>query len=227
MKKSTEIATYLPNVTKLIQLEFKKAEEKGPKALRVLVADDERLFVDTVCYFLKSLGHDVVGIAVNGDEVIDLARRRKPDLILMDVNMPSKDGIAAAKRILQEMTVAIVLSSGMTDERTLKRAEELSIQAFLVKPYSIEQLKSSIHLALSSYYKQLAADVEISRLKTDLEMVRYVDKAIELLRSQYQICRAEAIDQLEAAARAQQCALVDVAKHTIRLLGTPGESLEV
>src|SRR5947209_6169476 len=72
-------------------------------AIRVLVADDERLIRKLVAYMLaRSAGLEVVGEASNGREAVDLALRERPDVIVMDLNMPELNGVQATERILAE-----------------------------------------------------------------------------------------------------------------------------
>ena len=119
------------------------------KPLSVLVADDDPWMLELMKRHLITLGHHVVGLARNGREAITLANELKPDLVILDINMPVMDGIQAANKIHETQNVSIILSTGAADERTLNRLCDLHIGAYLVKPFSPAQLKAAIYIARS------------------------------------------------------------------------------
>jgi response regulator NasT len=98
---------------------------------------------------LARLGHRVVGVASNGMEAIELALETRPDVVIMDIQMPVLDGLEAAAQILAQHRIPIVLSTGLSDARTLNRAADLNVISFLVKPFSPAQLKVALHLAIA------------------------------------------------------------------------------
>lgn len=187
------------------------SEGREVNKLSVLVADDEERVVGILTISLKSLGHEVIAVANNGEDAVTLAREKKPDLIILDIDMPRMDGVDAAKRILAEASVPIIISSGRTDPETLQRARKLNIQAYLVKPFSRAQLNSAITMAMSQYQALLTAKMKIAELTDEIRVVKSVDLAVELLMEKFRIDRREALEKLEAAARARPCSLVDAA----------------
>lgn len=199
-------------IENLIRLESYKATETLPSSLSVLVADDEPLMVELISRTLKMLGHEIIGSASNGEMALELARKHRPDLIILDLIMPELDGIEAALQILSEMSVPIILSTGCTDDATLKRVKKANIQVYLVKPFHKEQLKSAVTMALAHHQAKLAAEAKIAALQNELEVVKTVDHAASLLMEKFRIDRKEALEKLEAAARARTCSLLDAAK---------------
>lgn len=200
-------------IENLIRLEaYNATEEALPASLSVLVADDEPLIVELLSRSLRALGHEVTGTAADGHAAILLARKHRPDLIIIDYLMPELDGITAAETILAEMCVPILLSTGRSDDETLQRARKSGIQAFLVKPFHKEQLKTAVTMALAHHHTMLAAQAKIAALQTELEVVKAVDLAAGLLMEKFRIDRKEALEKLETAARARACSLVDAAK---------------
>ena len=125
------------------------AEES--RSISVLIVDDEEHLVDLLTREIKFLNHRVAGKARNGKEAVELARKLRPDLIIMDIGLPVMDGIDAARAILQTQKVPIVISTGSSDEVTLSRLTDLTIGAYIVKPFSPAQLKVALHLAMSSH----------------------------------------------------------------------------
>ena len=121
------------------------------RSISILIVDDEEHLVELLTRKVKFLNHRVAGKARNGKEAVELARKLRPDLIIMDIGLPVMDGIDAARIILQTQKVPIVISTGSSDEGTLRRLKNLTIGAYIVKPFSPAQLKVALHLAMSSH----------------------------------------------------------------------------
>lgn len=209
-------------LSNLIRLESYKSNKDNTSSLSVLVADDEMRMLHLLSVTLKSLGHEVVGSADNGVDAVELAARHQPDLIILDLDMPKMDGFDAAQKILESSSVPIIISTGTSHAESLSRAQNLDIQAYLVKPFSKAQLNSSISVALSQHQKLLAARVKIAALSNEIELVKAVDLAVTLLMEKFRIDRKEALEKLETAARVRNNTLADVAKAMIATLA-PGE----
>src|SRR5262245_32372554 len=103
-------------------------------SLRVVFADDEP---DMRAYFRKllpRLGHQVVGEARTGRELVELCKHHQPDLVITDIKMPDMDGIDAASQIYQDRPVPVILVSAFHDAELIARAEADHILGYLVKP---------------------------------------------------------------------------------------------
>ena len=213
-------------LSNLIRLESYKSNKDAASSLSVLVADDEMRMLHLLTVTLKSLGHEVVGSVDNGVDAVELASRHHPDLIILDLEMPRMDGFEAAERILDAASVPIIISTGKSDCESLGRAQNLDIQAYLVKPFSKAQLNSSITVALSQHQKLLSARVKIAALTNEIELVKAVDLATSLLMEKFRIDRKEALEKLETAARVRNNTLAEVAKAMIATLGPQNEEPE-
>ena len=97
--------------------------------MRILIAEDETIIRLDLRALLKSAGHEVVAEARDGEEAVALARDHEPDLIVMDVKMPHLDGIDAARRILEERPVPIVMLTAYGQEELVARAVEAGVSA--------------------------------------------------------------------------------------------------
>src|SRR5690348_1622105 len=104
------------------------------QCLRIVVADDEADMRDYFKQTLPELGHEVVGAATNGRELVDRCRELQPDLVVTDIKMPDLDGIDAAGEIYHERPVPVILVSAYYDPELFERAEQDHILAYLVKP---------------------------------------------------------------------------------------------
>lgn len=118
---------------------------------RVLVAEDETIIRLDLCGLLEQAGMEVCAAARNGEEAVELARSARPDLALMDVRMPRLDGIEAARRILEERPLPIVMLTAHGDEKLVARAVGAGVFGYLVKPFREEDLLPAIHTALARH----------------------------------------------------------------------------
>ena len=102
--------------------------------MRILIADDHTLFRDGLRSLLQAQGHEVVGEARNGREAIELARKLRPEFVLMDVSMPEFDGVAATRIIAAEMVdVKVLILTASEDDETLFEAIKAGAQGYLLK----------------------------------------------------------------------------------------------
>jgi DNA-binding NarL/FixJ family response regulator len=102
--------------------------------MRVLIADDHALFRDGLRSLLEARGIEVVGEAKNGREAIELARRHRPDIVLMDLTMPEVDGLTATRLVATELPdVRVVILTASDDEADLFEAIKSGAQGYLLK----------------------------------------------------------------------------------------------
>jgi DNA-binding NarL/FixJ family response regulator len=112
--------------------------------MRILIADDHALFRDSLKSLLAARGHEVVGEARNGREAVELAKRVRPDVVLMDLMMPEVDGLAATRLISAEAPeVRVVMLTASDDDANLFEAIKSGAQGYLLK-----NLESSEFFAL-------------------------------------------------------------------------------
>ena len=112
------------------------------------MADDHAIFRDGLRSLLSTQGHDIVGEAKNGREAIDLARRLKPDLILMDVQMPEIDGLAATRTLTAELPdVKVIILTATEDDAKLFEAIKSGAQGYLLKNLEADDFFSMLDRA--------------------------------------------------------------------------------
>jgi CheY-like chemotaxis protein len=113
------------------------------KRLRVLVVDDQEAVCEVVAETIRYAGHDVIGTARDGVEAIERAEQLRPDVVIMDVAMPRKNGVEAMKTILETRTAGrVALMSGEYRSLGLTQQEMMrnGAAAFLEKPFNVDQL---------------------------------------------------------------------------------------
>jgi DNA-binding NarL/FixJ family response regulator len=108
--------------------------------MRILIADDHALFRDGMKSLLRSRRHEVVGEARDGREAVDMTRRLKPDLVLMDLSMPQLDGLSATRMISAEMPhVKVVVLTASDEDEHLFEAIKSGAQGYLLKDLQADQ----------------------------------------------------------------------------------------
>ncbi len=114
--------------------------------LRVLIADDIHETRRNTRVMLSMIdGIEVVAIASNGLEAVEMAKQHQPDIVILDINMPKLNGLAAYKRISQfNPTIACIIISAEKDPATLRAALSIGIQNYLIKPFSTDELEAAV-----------------------------------------------------------------------------------
>ncbi len=205
-----------PWVTKRIKLEYYKATENQEVTLRAVIADDEEPTCAVLEMAMKSLGHEVVGIARDGAQTVDMVLKHRPDIAIIDINMPGYNGIEAARIILGEFSLPVIFCTGRVDDEALALARELNIHAYLVKPFGRSHLKSAISMALSRHRSEIGAEVRIASLEGELSTAHTIDYAIGLLSKNYKLTREAAMKRIEKEAESTECSVIEAAHHLIR-----------
>src|ERR1700740_26293 len=112
--------------------------------VRILIGEDETIIRLDLRDLLERAGHEVVAEARDGEEAVELARRHEPDLAVLDVRMPRLDGIEAAKSILADRPIPIVMLTAYGQEELVTRAVEAGVFGYLVKPFREQDLLPAI-----------------------------------------------------------------------------------
>lgn len=114
-------------------------------AARVVVAEDEWLAAAVLCHQIEQLGYEVVGAVRTGEEALALSCSQHPDLVLMDVQMPGMDGIAATPAVMEQYPTCVVIVTGR--ERLEEAAERAGAMGYLMKPVLSSQLAPAVEAA--------------------------------------------------------------------------------
>ena len=144
--------------------------------LKILVADDESIIRMGLKTMLTALGHEAL-LATNGRDALELARTARPDLALLDLQMPLTDGLEAAKVIARTRPIPIIILTAYSQEDLLEKAAQLPIQGYLVKPVNERDLAAAIEVAVARFADAQAAAREIAELRDSLETRKVVDRA--------------------------------------------------
>jgi two-component system response regulator VicR len=161
---------------------------------KVLVVDDERLIVDSVKYGLQKEGYAVVS-AFDGDQAVALALEENPDLVLLDIQLPKKDGWAVCRAIRTTSRVPIIMLTARGEEADKVLGLELGADDYLVKPFSMRELLARVRAALrrsNEYAESMPQSLTIGDVELDDKGHRVVCRGeqLELTRKEYDLLQA-------------------------------------
>ncbi|MEE6163519.1 MULTISPECIES: ANTAR domain-containing response regulator [unclassified Mycolicibacterium] len=194
------------------------------KPHRVLIAEDEALIRLDLAEMLREEGYDVVGEAGDGQEAVDLAEKLRPDLVIMDVKMPRRDGIDAAAEIASKRIAPIVVLTAFSQRELVERARDAGAMAYLVKPFNVTDLIPAIEVAVSRFGEIAALESEVANLSDRLETRKLVERAKGLLQSKHQMSEPEAFKWIQRAAMDRRTTMKRVAEVVLESLDQPTEA---
>jgi response regulator NasT len=160
---------------------------------------------------LRDQGFEVVGEAGDGNKAVELAFALKPDLMVMDIKMPDLDGLSAAEKI-SELKIPVVLLTAFSQQELVSRAAEVGAMAFLVKPFSPQDLLPAIEIALSRHSQLVALEAEVADLSERLETRKLVERAKGVLSEKMKLTEPEAFRWIQKASMDRRLSMADVAR---------------
>lgn len=123
--------------------------------VRILVVEDELIVAEDLKMTLITLGYEVVGTSGTGEGAIEIARKERPDIILMDIMLAGElDGITTADRIRAIMPVPVIYITAYADDRLIARAKKTEPFGYIVKPFNEREVRSNIEIALYRHHME-------------------------------------------------------------------------
>jgi two-component system, response regulator PdtaR len=178
--------------------------------MRVLIADDEALIRMGLKQMIQELGH-IPLTAANGREALRMVQSHRPDLALLDIEMPFTDGIEAAKKIAQIQPMPVIIVTAYGDDEHISRATAVPIHGYLIKPIDPPDLKATIAVAVQRFAERQELERARQDLQEKLETRRLVDRAKGKLMVQKGLNEEDAYRLLQLRARENRLTLKDVA----------------
>jgi response regulator NasT len=182
---------------------------------RVIVAEDESLIRIDIVEILRDNGFDVVGEAADGEKAVALAEELRPDIVVMDVKMPLLDGISAAEILTKRHIAPVVLLTAFSQRELVERAAEAGALAYVVKPFTPNDLIPAIDIALTRYQQITALEDEISDLAERLETRKVLDRAKGILNDTMGLTEPEAFRWIQKASMDRRLSMREVAQTVI------------
>ena len=188
-------------------------------AIRILVAEDETLIRMDLVEMLTESGYEVVAQATNGEEAIALANEYKPDLAILDVQMPVLDGISAAEKIIA--IAPVLMLTAFSQKELVDRARDAGVMAYVVKPFTISDLIPAIEIAVSRHTQMRSLAEEVADLHERLETRKVIDRAKGILMKALNLTEPEAFSWIQRAAMDRRITMKEVAEAVISPSAVP------
>ncbi len=186
---------------------------------RIVVAEDETLIRMDLVEMLTEAGYQVVGQGVNGQEAIELANTHKPDLTILDVKMPVLDGISAAEKIID--ICPVLMLTAFSQRELVERARDTGVMAYVVKPFTINDLLPAIEISISRYRQMKSLETEVADLYERLETRKIVDRAKGILMKTMNLSEPESFSWIQKTAMDRRISMKAVAQGIISPDATP------
>ncbi len=187
--------------------------EKPIEKIRILVAEDETIIRLDLVEMLTEAGYEVIAQAENGAVAIELAKLHKPDLAILDVKMPEVDGITAAEQIISISPVLML--TAFSQRELIERARDAGVMAYVVKPFSINDLVPAIEIAISRHKQMKSLEAEVADIYERLESRKVIDRAKGILMKALNLSEPEAFSWIQKTAMDRRISMREVAAAVI------------
>jgi two-component system, response regulator PdtaR len=179
---------------------------------RIVIADDEPLIRIDLRENLESLGYEVVGEASDGKHAVEIARKLRPDIMIMDIKMPEMDGIAALRVLTEENVAPVLLLTAYGEGELVQQASDAGAVAYLVKPYRQSDLQPAIEVALARFNELRTLRSELVDVREALTVRKLVERAKGLLMETQGLKEAEAFRRIQKLSMDTRKSMKDVAE---------------
>lgn len=188
---------------------------KKSSRIKIYIAEDESIILMNFKMILQQLGYEVVGSAVNGEKALKDILELKPDLLLLDINMPRLDGISLFESVSKAYDAACIFITGHFSEALVEKAKKAGALGYLIKPVDEKQLKASIEVAVARFDERCILRDETEKLRADLSDRKYIERAKGILMDSFGLKEGEAMARLQKLSRDKNKKLAVIARELI------------
>ncbi|WP_117000683.1 ANTAR domain-containing response regulator [Desertimonas flava] len=183
--------------------------------IRVVIAEDEAIIRMDLRETLEEEGYEVVGETGNGDEAIELVRDLLPDLAILDVKMPGKDGLEVARLINNEKLCGVLILTAFSQREVVEDARDAGALAYLVKPFQKSDLVPAIEVAIGRFRELRALTGEIDALGEQLEARKAIERAKGILMTELGISEQDAFAFIQRRAMSERSKMRAIADRVV------------
>ncbi len=186
------------------------------KKLNIVIAEDEYIVMIGLKQTIENSGHNVVGVANDGEKLVQLAFEKNPDLLIVDVNLPKMDGIEAIEKINKKLVIPAIVITGYSKEEFVKRANKAGVLHYLLKPVDEKELNPAIEIAMGRFGDFVKMQREIQKKDKALTERKFIERAKGILMDRNGLKEHEAMKVLQKKSRDSNRKLIDIAKDIIK-----------
>jgi AmiR/NasT family two-component response regulator len=184
-------------------------------SIRVVIAEDEAIIRMDLRETLEEEGYEVVGETGNGDQAIELVRDLLPDLAILDVKMPGKDGLEVARLINNEKLCGVLILTAFSQREVVEDARDAGALAYLVKPFQKSDLVPAIEVAIGRFRELRALTGEIDALGEQLEARKAIERAKGILMDNAGMTEQDAFAFIQRRAMSERSKMRAIAERVI------------
>lgn len=183
---------------------------------RIVIADDEAITCMDLKEILEEAGHEVVGVGADGLRALELTKEKKPDLVILDVQMPRLDGLQAAKLIAHDDLAPVVLLTAYGDTDMVEKARKSHVFGYVMKPVEERNLFPALEIAVGQYRSRHEIANRVKKMERELAERKIIDRAKGLLMDYYCIGDEEAYHKMQQTSMKRGIPLAEVAQKVIK-----------
>jgi two-component system, response regulator PdtaR len=181
----------------------------------ILIVDDDAVVRLDLREVVTGMGHVVVGEAGSGSQALALVRNLRPNVVLLDIVLPTLSGLEVARAIVAERLAAVILVTGASDGETLTELDSSGAMAFLSKPLRETDLRGIIPIALARHRERLALEEEVKSLNERMEARKLVGRAKAILMERQNLSEREAFRRIQSQSISLNKPVHEIAKAII------------
>ena len=193
---------------------MERAAQASP-ILKVVVVEDDATIRLSLKEALEKLGHQVVGEAATGTDMVRTVLDGEPDVVVFDIHLPRLNGLEALRQIYQERVVAAVAITADRDQDLVRRALEEHVLAYLVKPVEPHQLGPALLVARAQFEELRGLTTENANLRQTLQNRKVIERAKGVLMKRHRWTEAEAFRRLQRGAMNRRTTMIELAQDVL------------
>lgn len=178
---------------------------------RIVLAEDEAIIRLDLRETLESMGHEVAGDTGRGDEALDLIEQLKPDVAILDIKMPGRDGLAVARDVTDRHLCAVLVLTAFSQADLVHQAAEAGVLAYLVKPFQSTELHAALEVACARFEQMKEMATEVEDLSERLATRKLLDRAKGVLMDEHGLAEEAAFAFVQRQAMSTRSTMRDVA----------------
>src|SRR5690349_3120648 len=127
---------------------------------QVILADDHQLLLEGIRTVIEETGAEITGTANNGTELLALLQKSRPDLVILDLNMPGQDGLKCLSTIRQQYSsVRVLVLTSYSQPELVEKVKEMGAHGYVIKNAAVTELKEAVHQVLdgNTFYPEAAS----------------------------------------------------------------------
>lgn len=179
---------------------------------RVLIADDDKVVATGLQAQLESLGYEVVAVVDDGEAAVETCRRLNPDLVILDIEMPALDGLAAAHQITRDPGTPVLILSAHTHPNLIEQAVQEGVIQYLIKPVTKESLHAAIQTAMGQLEEVRALRENVADLENTLRERKLIERAKGILMTRRGLSEPDAFRLLQRQSQDRRISMAKLAE---------------